>query len=1567
MRSFLYRKSALILILIFLISVPVTASDNHYIVVMEDNQLIAANEFEGKESLKHQAEVSQKNFKDFASKTAGIEVVNDYWIKNAVKIKSNRNVEALEKHPDVERVIPNFQVSIRENEIGESSDELDTTYGIEHINATKVWEEYGEKGQSSRVAVLDTGVDPDHDDIDIKQENWKDFVRDEEEPKDYEKHGTHVSGTVSGGNSSGTSIGVSPETELMHGAVLDEFGSGSLDDIISGMEWAVENDADVISMSLGATGYGEDFIEPVQNAESLGTVVVAAIGNDGEGSSDSPGNVFDVLSVGAVDEEFDVTGFSSGEEIDTEEDWNSSETDDWPETYKVPSVTAPGVDTFSAVPGNNYSTKSGTSMATPHVSGGIALLQSLTVHHYSPGKLKESVQETAWKPDSWEVSSDERDVRYGRGILDISSAVDYMLNEIVVELESCREVRFDSFRITEDLGSVEDCITIDGDAEIDGNVSTLSGSSNSTGITVKSGEPEIRNLVMEDWGTDLLVEKGEPVVENNTVETVEILGNGSLNIVDLESEIIVNGQVMDIEAEDASISPGDKVELPNNKANVTEFIEINGKGQALINKSFDGPDQLNESNVGLYRYDGQWEEVENTDIYLEEEKIEAQLENFSTFVVLLDQSVFDIREVEGPEYRVPSQNLTLDVTVENTGEEEGVQEIKLEKENRVADSEALTLAQGEQETFTLESGLNETGNKTLEVITEDDSHEHSFEVLEQPKVDEVYPEDQILFNWTSRKVEFGAQVLFNESSIHRLFIDGDKVEEAEEILEEGSHSIEFEKELDEGNYTWYITSEGEKSGFTNSTEERELEIREEIDLYDVKPGNNSEIGYLEENKIGFEILTENPGNLTVRFQDDNFEYTHDGENDSYEEDLGQIEPGDHTWNITFESDLGNNFFRELQFAKKLPEAEFEKQDPENDTDFSYTERNIELDFEATIESGGNLSLKHKLGGEEPSEIESFDLNSGELNNLSQKIEEDFSIGENWWWLQAEMEENKTVESEPRVFTVEEPEINISGIGPENKNILAFDEREVIFEASKSSEIASNTTLVINEEIEGRWNKTGEDKYLNQSVELEPGEHIWYFNSSNELVDDKTEERKLEILPESNFEGEINSPEDGDIFSEEEDIDISIEAFTDLEGNLSLLIDGTTNEVFSLEEEDEFELTESLDEGFHELRLRFETAAGTDSETNGVVIEVEEQQDETSSSGGASGGLGGLSDDEETFEEEEEEEIQVTRDEDSLIIENIDLEKPDSKDIDADDSFPLRKIVLKTGSDVEEGSVNIDQTEIEHNEDIFFHRGWRVETEDDLSGVKEFRVSNDWLDENNLQANQISMFKLEDGGWTSLETDYIEQEGDHRYFSAETGSFSRFASGTESPIVQAGNLETGSCDTFRQHEITEGYNEYESCQEFEEKRQVLQLIEEKNRETSSEDAEKKLETAEKRLMEGDTEQASQFVDQAEKEERNSRVKSILVYLIAGLVTLLSITAIVYRLHRNGREQGLEKQLEDLRQNLMENGYQNGYSQKVYRKVQEANQLIQEERFDAAEQKLDEIHSTMEKSSENSMFA
>ena len=396
------------------------------------------------ETLQQDANTTQQNITQFANTTDGIEIQERFWIRSAVSVAFNSSLVSVDEiyevahvkdvYTDVQTETTAHSQSVQRShahtppgvasvDTSEQPSVVDATWGVEQIHAPTVWHLFGTRGADIKIGVIDTGVDTDHPDLTLASDGWAEFDETgtdvDSEPYDPNGHGTHVSGTIAGGNASGEYIGVAPDADLFHGKIFNDDGTGSLQQLLAGIEWAVEQELDVVTMSLAIANpeFADVLIAPVQHAEQAGTVPVASVGNVGEGTSASPGNVYDAFAVGATDEQDAVAAFSGGRTIETDTAWEEPP-DDWPAEYTVPDVTAPGVQITSADPAGGYTEKNGTSMAAPHVSGALALLQSNTEETLSPAVLRELLSSTAVTP------ADESETRFGHGRIDAAAALD---------------------------------------------------------------------------------------------------------------------------------------------------------------------------------------------------------------------------------------------------------------------------------------------------------------------------------------------------------------------------------------------------------------------------------------------------------------------------------------------------------------------------------------------------------------------------------------------------------------------------------------------------------------------------------------------------------------------------------------------------------------------------------------------------------------------------------------------------------------------------------------------------------------------------------------------------------------------------------------------------------------------------------------------------------------------------------------------------------------------------------------------------------------------------------------
>ncbi len=265
-------------------------------------------------------------------------------------------------------------------------------WGADMIKAPEAWAK-GYTGQGVVVAVLDTGVDYNH--VDLKDNIWtnpqenKDgytndlhgwnFVDNNNDVLDNNGHGTHVSGIIAGENNNFGVTGIAYNAKIMPVKVLDDSGSGSTTNIANGIYYAVNHGANVINLSLGSNFSDSTLQSAIEYASNKNVVVVMAAGNDGLPITSYPAEYADKwgLAVGAVDRNNNLANFSNR-----------------PGFSQLDYVTAPGVDIYSSIPGNQYASYSGTSMATPYVSGVVALMFSAN-HNLTEAQVRQMITQTA--------------------------------------------------------------------------------------------------------------------------------------------------------------------------------------------------------------------------------------------------------------------------------------------------------------------------------------------------------------------------------------------------------------------------------------------------------------------------------------------------------------------------------------------------------------------------------------------------------------------------------------------------------------------------------------------------------------------------------------------------------------------------------------------------------------------------------------------------------------------------------------------------------------------------------------------------------------------------------------------------------------------------------------------------------------------------------------------------------------------------------------------------------------------------------------------------------------------
>lgn len=341
---------------------------------------------------------------ELAIRQAGGKMKGRYRLVPAVAVNlPEKALEKMRRNPHVAWVEENIILTRIDPDY--SPLEYDNAWGVTHIGSA-VPHALQIRGAGSKVAILDSGIDPDHPDLMPNyREGWN-FVDDTASPVDDSSndHGTHVAGIIgAAGNHTGV-IGVAPESALYIGKIFDQSGYCPLDRLLAALEWAVEKEVHLVNLSLG-TGQRSPALELVcQAAYDAGVLIFAATGNNVYGEVLYPAAFDSVVAVAATDQDDLLAEFSThGPAVE---------------------LVAPGVDIYSTAANGEFRTLSGTSQATPHVTGVAALILSAGLTDFNGDgainidDLRHRLQSTAT-----DLGLPGRDDRFGFGLVDAAAIV----------------------------------------------------------------------------------------------------------------------------------------------------------------------------------------------------------------------------------------------------------------------------------------------------------------------------------------------------------------------------------------------------------------------------------------------------------------------------------------------------------------------------------------------------------------------------------------------------------------------------------------------------------------------------------------------------------------------------------------------------------------------------------------------------------------------------------------------------------------------------------------------------------------------------------------------------------------------------------------------------------------------------------------------------------------------------------------------------------------------------------------------------------------------------------------
>jgi len=350
------RKIVLMMVAVMMLSVAsmgaVGTPDKTSDAAMEKEQVTSEDEADEPVIIVFKGKLDKRDRERVVKEHKG-KVSHSYTIINAVAARiPSKAIDKLKKNPNVKYVECDYIFNATAQQL---------PWGVDRIGAPIV---HGyDRGSGIKVAILDTGIDYDHPDLHDNYMSGIDYVNDDDDPMDDQGHGTHCAGIVAAMDNEIGVIGVAPEASLYGVKVLDNEGHGHNSDIIAGIEWSVNNDMQVISMSFGGRQSTSALQEACDAASNRGVVLVAAAGNRGSNWMPSGSN-WDIVDYPAKYES--VIAVAATDSMDERPYWSSM--------GASVELAAPGVNINSTYWDDTYTTKQGTSMACPHVSGTAALI-----------------------------------------------------------------------------------------------------------------------------------------------------------------------------------------------------------------------------------------------------------------------------------------------------------------------------------------------------------------------------------------------------------------------------------------------------------------------------------------------------------------------------------------------------------------------------------------------------------------------------------------------------------------------------------------------------------------------------------------------------------------------------------------------------------------------------------------------------------------------------------------------------------------------------------------------------------------------------------------------------------------------------------------------------------------------------------------------------------------------------------------------------------------------------------------------------------------------------------------
>jgi subtilisin family serine protease len=606
-------------------------------------------------------------------------------------------------------------------------------------------------GSEIKIAVIDTGVDYNHSVLGggfgegYKVVDGYDFVTCEEfidtggcvsgkiklpdeDPIDEHGHGTHVASIAAG---KGDLNGVAPEAEILAYRVLNQEGEGLFDWVISGIDQAVADGADVINLSLGGSGNPDDPVSTaVDNAVLSGVVVVVSAGNEGPSSETilSPGVAREAITVGSTNKDDTLSFFSSRGPVN------------WLEEVIIkPDVVAPGVSIQGAMIGGGYIAKSGTSMSAPHIAGVSALLlQRNSV--WTPGDIKEILKQGSIDLGLLE---DEQ----GSGRTDLQKILKLQQNySFVVNIDGNGSV---SKNEDKESYTYEEEVVLTATPDSGGSFSHWSGDI--------SGSENPKTVTMNESKTVNAIFEREAVVVEEYNLSISVSGSGTV-VKNPDGESYRNGTEVELTASDSSgwrfsgwsgDASGSEnpinVTMNDDKDITVTFSKISsggGGGGSRIPRDDDDDEDDDEED------DDEEEDEEGEKLELENELVSFDDDSFEEYKEQAEEKQKEVEALESSHNRLENikknaesiinfleesgNNETAEAVSEIISKAEQLQEkIKEQLQEKEQELEEVEKKKEKVENFKRAERISETASLLLESIENEEIREILEEVIEK--------------------------------------------------------------------------------------------------------------------------------------------------------------------------------------------------------------------------------------------------------------------------------------------------------------------------------------------------------------------------------------------------------------------------------------------------------------------------------------------------------------------------------------------------------------------------------------------------------------------------------------------------------------------------------------------------------------------------------------------------------------------------------------------------------------------------------------------------------------------